>query len=76
MDGWNKDELYRLTTALEEAQALSYEINNCVRGCYSGARTYEELKAYVEKLANKFQEAADDIDGAWLDSHDEDEDDE
>jgi hypothetical protein len=73
MNGWNKNELYSVLAALDEAQEFNYEINNCIRGCYTGAKTYTELKERIQRLASKLAEAADEIDGAWLDSHDEEE---
>lgn len=68
MNGWDKEELYSLTSALDEAQSINYEINNCIRGCYSGADTYAELKERIKRLASKLEQAADDIDADYLDS--------
>ena len=62
MDGWNTEALSNLVQALEDAQTLAYEINCCVRGAYSGAHTYEELKEYAEKVADRIKRGAEDRD--------------
>lgn len=62
MDGWNTEALSNLVTALSEANNLLYEIENCVRGCHSGAHTYAELKEYAEKVARMIQYGAEDCD--------------
>ena len=62
MDGWNTEALSNLVQALEDAQTLAYEINCCVKGAYSGARTYEELKEYAEKIADRIKIGAEDCD--------------
>ena len=62
MDGWNTEALGNLVQALEDAQTLAYEINCCVRGAYSGAHTYEELKEYAEKVADRIKRGAEDCD--------------
>ena len=62
MDGWNTEALSTLVQALEDAQNLAYEINCCVRGAYSGAHTYEELKEYAEMIAARIKTGAEDCD--------------
>ena len=62
MDGWNTEALSNLVQALEDAQTLAYEINCCVKGAYSGAHTYEELKEYAEKVADRIKRGAEDCD--------------
>ena len=62
MDGWNTEALSNLIQALEDAQTLAYEINCCVRGAYSGTHTYEELKEYAEKIAERIKVGAEDCD--------------
>ena len=66
MDGWNTEALSNLIQALEDAQSLAYEINCCVRGASSGARTYEELKEYAEKVAERIKIGAEDCDYAFF----------
>ena len=72
MDGWNTEALSTLIQALEDAQNLAYEINCCVRGAYSGARTYEELKEYAEKIAARIKTGAEDCD--YVNDEEEEED--
>lgn len=66
MDGWNTEALSNLIQALEDAQTLAYEINCCVKGAYSGAHTYEELKEYAEKVADRIRIGAEDCDYAFF----------
>ena len=62
MDGWNTEALSNLVQDLEDAQTVAYEINWCVRGDYSGEQTYEELKEYAEKVADRIKMGAEDCD--------------
>lgn len=64
MNGWDKNQLDTLIAALEDAQNLAYEILNCVRGTYSGARTYEELGDYARRIADRIIAGAEDCDCA------------
>lgn len=52
-DGWNTDKLDSLTSVLNDIYNLQYEIENCVRGAYTGAHTYEELGRYIQELGNQ-----------------------
>lgn len=75
MDGWNTLALSTLVQALEDAQNLLYEINCCVRGAYSGAHSYIELKEYAEKIAARIKTGAEDCEYALTYSmYDEEED--
>lgn len=58
MDGWNEDRLESIVSVLSEAGDTLYEIKNCVRGCYTGAETYEELQTYLEDLGRRLMEEA------------------
>lgn len=60
MNGWNQEQIPNLVAALEDANQLLYELNNCIRGCYSGAHTYEELKEYAERIADRIKTGAED----------------
>lgn len=64
MNGWDKNQLDTLIAALEDANQLLYEINNCVRGAYSGAHTYKELGEYARRIANRIMTGAEDCDCA------------
>lgn len=53
MDGWNEEQLEGVLSILDDLDSLSYELKNCVRGCYTGAHTYEELQDYILRLADR-----------------------
>lgn len=71
MNGWDNNQLPTLIAALEDAQELLYEINNCVRGCRSGAHTYEELRVYARRVASRIVTGAEDCDYAHEEEYDE-----
>lgn len=66
-EGWDSDTLYDLLEVLEEIRSAKYEIENCVRGAYTGAVTYEELKKSLWRLAGEFSDAVDSIDASYAD---------
>lgn len=53
MDGWNEDRLESVISVLSEANGALYELENCVRGCNTGAKTYEELQDYLKRLGRR-----------------------
>lgn len=53
MDGWNIDRLESVVSVLSEANSALYELENCVRGCNTGAETYEELQDYLKRLGRR-----------------------
>lgn len=57
--GWNKNNVYEVLEVTDKIYDLAYEINNCVRGAYTGCETYEDLQDYVHRLARELEEAAD-----------------
>lgn len=71
MDGWNEDKVFRVEYAIDEITKAGYELQNCVKGCYTGARTYSELSNYLCKLADRLREEAESI--AYEDEDDEEE---
>lgn len=71
MDGWNTEALSTLVQALEDAQNLAYELNCCVRGAYSGARTYEELGEYARRVASRIVTGAEDCDYVQEEAYEE-----
>ena len=73
MDGWNTLALSTLVQALEDAQNLLYEINCCVRGCHSGAHTYEELGEYARSVSDRIVMGAMDCDYAQEEEYEEEE---
>jgi len=70
-NGWDTEELYELMQVLDKIRELRYELDCCRRGCYTGALTYVELQAKVNKLAIEMGEAADYICAEWLDNRDQ-----
>lgn len=70
-EGWDSDNLYDLLEVLEEIRSVKYEIENCIRGSYTGAVTYKELKKSLSHLAEKFSEEVDAISDTWADRTDE-----
>lgn len=73
MEGWNKDYLSEVMDVLNECYDTQYEINNCIRGCHTGCRTYEDLGDYLRCLSDKLRMAAEYVDSS-LDMMDEEED--
>jgi len=68
MDGWNIDRLESVVSVLSEANSALYELENCVRGCNTGARTYKELQTYLNSLADSLHNAAE-----WMDTEEDEE---
>lgn len=62
MDGWNEDRLESIIGVLSEASDALYELQNCIRGCNTGATTYEELSDYLHDLGKRLQEEAEYMD--------------
>lgn len=62
MDGWNEEKLEGILGVLDDLYDLTYELKNCVRGCYTGAHTYEELQSYIERKAQQLKEEAEYMD--------------
>ena len=74
MDGWNKEELPQLSGVLSDIYNLDYELSNCIRGCYTNCYTYDELKTYIEELADRLKIAASECD--YIQDEPEDDEDE
>ncbi len=70
-EGWNSDNLDELMEVLEEIRSVKYELDNCVRGSYTGAVTYKELKKSLWRLAEQFSDAVDCISDEYADREDE-----
>lgn len=70
MDGWNEDRLEGLLSVLGDAYDMMYEIKNCVRGCNTGAHTYEELQQKVNELADRIHNEAE-----WMNTEEDEEED-
>jgi hypothetical protein len=62
-NGWSSvmEEVSSLERVLNDISELQYELKNCVRGAYSDCSTTKELSIYVKRLAQKLDEAGDDI---------------
>ena len=63
MDGWNEEQLGGVLSILDDLYEVSYELKNCVRGCYTGARTYEDLQSYIKRKAQQLLYEAE-----WMDT--------
>ena len=74
MDGWNEDKVYEVVNVMDEIANAKYELDNCVRGCYTGAHTYSDLSNYICRLAEKLQYAGESL--AYEQEDEEEEDDE
>jgi len=53
MNGWNSDKTEGVKRVLDECYELSYEIENCIKGAYSGCETYADLGAYIKEVAER-----------------------
>ena len=72
MSGWNLSDNDELMGVLSDIYSLEYEIKNCVRGCYTGAHTYEELADKIRELGEALADAADSVRYTQEDEEDED----
>lgn len=61
MDGWNIDRLESIVSVLSEANDALYELENCIRGCLTGVRTYTELQEYLKNLGRRLILEAEDM---------------
>ena len=68
MNGWNEDRLESVISILDDAGNTLYEIKNCIRGCFTGAKTYKELQTYLNSLADNLHNAAE-----WMNTEEDDE---
>ena len=71
MNGWNEDKVYDVLNIMDDIYDAAYELKHCVRGCHTGASTYSELSNVICRLAERLQDA-----GENLAYEEEDEDDE
>lgn len=62
MDGWNEEKVEGILGVLDDIYSLQYELKNCIRGCYTGAHTYEELQSYISRLADRLHNEAECMD--------------
>jgi len=58
MNGWNLDEFDELNDVFGDIYDAKYEIENCIRGCYTNCSTYEELADYLDELGDRLQTAS------------------
>ena len=70
-EGWNTEELSEVLDVMDELRSVRYEIENCVRGCNTGAYTYAELKTVLNRLAEQLTTAIDSIYPGYPDKQDE-----
>ena len=66
-DGWDLEGFDELNEVLSNISRLKYELDNTVRGAYTGCETYEQLGEYIIELAHALEDAGsyvqDNIDG-------------
>ena len=60
-DGWAS--VYGLKDTLDLIYNLTYELERCVRGVYTGAKTWKDLSDYIKELAQDLSDAADEMAG-------------
>lgn len=66
-DGWDidaiRDTCYSADVAdtFDSLGKLDYELNNCVRGTYTRAKTYKELGEYIVSLGENLTNIGNDI---------------
>ena len=62
-DGWNR--LFLDDTGLwevfEEIRQAEYEIRNCVKGCYAGCNTYQQLGDYLISLGDRLSSSGEGV---------------
>lgn len=71
MNGWDKEKLDAVQEVLAEAYNAGYEIDHCVRGAFTGAKTYKELANYLVSLGESLIREAEFVDEQDYDSDDE-----
>lgn len=58
--GWDEDKLSDVIGLLDgDIRSALYEMQNCIRGCYTGCNTYEELGEYLKQLGERLVMEAD-----------------
>jgi hypothetical protein len=61
-DGWNEEIKEELKNRVfDEWDNVSYEVQNCVKGCYTGAKNRQQLAEYLQGMAETLNEVAE-----WL----------
>ena len=56
-DGWDLEGFDELNEVLSNISRLKYELDNTVRGAYTGCKTYEQLGKYIIELAHALEDA-------------------
>lgn len=56
-DGWGLEGFDELNEVLSNISRLKYELDNTVRGAYTGCETYEQLGEYIIELAHTLEDA-------------------
>lgn len=59
MEGWNEEKVSDVNRVLQDAYDVQYELENCVRGAFTGCTTYQELGDYLKELAGRLMAEAD-----------------
>ena len=61
MEGWNEEKVRDMIDVLQDVYEVQYELENCVKGAYTGCTTYQDLGAYLKELAGRLSAEADGI---------------
>ncbi len=70
-EGWNTEELSDVLYIMDILRDIRYEIENCVRGCNTGAYTYADLKNVLKEYTERLSTAVDSIYPDYADKKDE-----
>lgn len=66
-DGWDIEAIHDtcysadVVDTFDDLRKLDYELNNCVRGAYTRAKTYKELGEYIVSLGENLINIGNDI---------------
>lgn len=66
-DGWDIEAIHEtcysadVADTFDSLRKLDYELNNCVRGAYTNAKTYKELGKYIVSLSKNLADIGNDI---------------
>lgn len=61
MNGWNEDKVYDALNVMDDIYNVAYELKHCVRGCHTGAYTYQELSNVICRLAERLQQTGENL---------------
>ena len=59
--GWSESKSSEVLQVCDKIYNLDYELRNCVKGAYTGAKTYPELAEYIVSLGEELIEAGENM---------------